>query len=82
MANPILASTQNNSQIANILGIAVKIGMLVWLGVYLIFAVILIRQVELMTRTYSTNHDALLKLVTWIHLGIVLLLIVVVLVGI
>lgn len=68
-------------ELSTVIAIAIKIGMLVWLGVYLIFAVILIRQVELMTRTYSTTKDGLLQLMTWIHLGVVLLLIVVVLVG-
>ncbi len=68
---------ENFSQIAA--GVA-KIAALVGLGVYGLFAVLVVRQVDLMAKTYTTRHEQTLKMLAYIHLGLVLLLVAVALV--
>ena len=50
---------------------------ILFLGVFLFygaFAVIVVRQVSLMTRTLNNEVEVLLKLVAWIHLGVVVMI--------
>lgn len=48
----------------------VKALFVIGLGIYLAFAVIIVRQVGLMTKTLNGEFDVSLKLVTWIHLAV------------
>jgi len=61
--------------------IFVKLLFLIGLLVYLAFAVIVVRQVNLMTRTLSTKFEVRLKFISWAHLivaiGVFLLAIVI-----
>lgn len=50
--------------------ILLKLLFLAGLGIYLAFAVIVVRQVGLMTRTLNGMLDLPIKLVAWVHLGI------------
>jgi hypothetical protein len=59
-----LASGQVNFS----LWLLVKIMVLIGLGIYIGFAVIVIRQVSLMTKTLNTPFELLLKLIAWLHL--------------
>jgi len=61
--------------------IFVKLLFLIGLLVYLAFAVVVVRQVNLMTRTLSTKFEVSLKFISWVHLivaiGVFLLAIVI-----
>jgi hypothetical protein len=48
----------------------VKVMFLVGLGIYLVFALVMIRQVQLMANTLNGTLNLPLKLVAWVHLGI------------
>jgi hypothetical protein len=48
----------------------VKILFLIGLAIYIAFAVIVIRQVNLMTQALNGSFDFPIKLVSWIHLGV------------
>lgn len=50
----------------------VKALFLIGLLLYLAFALIVIRQVGLMTNTLNTNFEAPVKLIAWIHLLVAL----------
>lgn len=50
--------------------IFVKLLFLIGLLIYLAFAVIVVRQVNLMTQTLNGTFEASLKLISWIHLGV------------
>jgi len=44
-----------------------KIGLLVFLGLYLIFALLVVRQVQLLTSVLGTNFSPLFKTVAMLH---------------
>ena len=46
----------------------IKLGFFVGMIIYLAFAVVVIRQVGLMTKTLHGEFEATLKLVSWLHL--------------
>lgn len=46
----------------------VKILFLIGFSIYLAFAIIVVRQVNLMTRTLDSEFEAPLKLIAWVHL--------------
>ena len=50
----------------------VKLIYLVGLGIYLAFAVIVVRQVDLMTKTLQGDFESSLKLIAWLHLIVAL----------
>lgn len=50
----------------------VKLLFLIGLLIYLTFAVIVIRQVNLMTRALNGGFEASLKLIAWVHLIVVI----------
>ena len=52
--------------------VLVQIIFLVGLLIYLAFAIIVVRQVMLMTRTLNTSFETPVKIVAWVHLGVVL----------
>ena len=52
----------------SIWGIA-KLFVLVGLLLYLAFAVVVIRQVQLMTRTITGELDGKIRVVAWVHFG-------------
>lgn len=47
----------------------VKLAILFAIGLYLVFCVVVIRQVTLMSRTVSTPIDGMLKLISYLHLA-------------
>ena len=48
----------------------IKLVFLLGIGIYLAFAVIVIRQVDFHTRTLHGEFEGILKLVSWLHLVI------------
>lgn len=56
------------------INIIVKYGTLITLLVYVVFAVLIIRQINLMLRTFFTPHEKNIKLLGWVHLGIAVLI--------
>ena len=48
--------------------IAAKFLILVFLALYILFAIVLIRQVRLMTETLDVNFDDFLRLISYVHL--------------
>lgn len=50
-----------------------KLSVMLGFTLYLVFAVVVIRQVSLMTRTVDTPISPLLKIIGWAHLGIAIL---------
>jgi hypothetical protein len=55
---------------APIWGVA-KLVILVGLLFYLVFAVVVIRQVQLMTKTVAGELDRTIRIVSWIHFALV-----------
>lgn len=57
----------------NDVGIFVWLGMklmtLVGLGIYIVFAFVIVRQEQLMSKTLEAASEKVLKLLTWLHLG-------------
>ena len=45
-----------------------KIFALIALGLYIIFSLVVIKQVGLMTKTLEVGFESLIKLVAWVHL--------------
>lgn len=64
----------------SILEVGIKWGLVVALLVYLAFAVVIVRQVELMVRSFETPGEKWLKRLAWGHLGVVLFVIVLVII--
>ncbi len=59
----------------------VKGCILLGLVFYLMFAIVMVRQIQLMCETVNTGMDWLIKLIGWVHLGLtigIILLVVVV----
>lgn len=50
------------------ISLVIKIFSLILLGLYLIFALVVVRQVQLMTDTLQVGFEASIKLISWIHL--------------
>ena len=48
----------------------IKFGSLTLLLVYLVFAVLVVRQIDLMVRTFSTPYEGRIRWLGWIHLGL------------
>ena len=46
----------------------VKIGIIVFLAMYLIFALIIVRQTKLMTDTVQMGHESFIRLLGYIHM--------------
>ena len=67
-------------QLGDLVKISFKLGIVVAILVYGLFALLMTRQVDLMARTLQTKHENLMKLLTYINLGVVVLFLVVVLV--
>ena len=51
----------------SVLGVA-KIFVLFALGLYIIFALVVIKQVSLMTKTVEVGLEGFIKLIAWAHL--------------
>jgi hypothetical protein len=47
-----------------------KLFVLVGLLVYLVFAIVVIRQVQLMTRTVTGDLDKAIRVISWVHFGL------------
>ncbi len=45
-----------------------KIFFLVGLGIYIVFAAVVVRQVGLMTDTVEVGFEGIIKLIAWVHL--------------
>lgn len=45
-----------------------KIFALLALGIYIVFALVIIRQVKLMTATIQTGFEGFIKFIAWVHL--------------
>jgi len=68
------------NQIATLGDLSFKFAMLIAIVVYGLFALVMTRQVDLMAKTLTTTHENLIRLITYIHVGLVVLFLVVVLV--
>ncbi len=51
----------------------VKALFVIGFGIYIAFAVIVVRQVGLMAKTVQTNYNLPIKLIAWVHLGAAIL---------
>jgi len=51
-----------------------KLFILLALLIYFVFAVLVVRQVKIMTDTFQTGFEWPLRLVSWLHLGLVILI--------
>ena len=69
-----------SDQVVEFLRLSFKLGIFVAVLVYGLFALIMTRQVDLMAKTLQTKHENLIRLITYLHLGLVVLFLVVVLV--
>ncbi len=49
-----------------------KLLILFALALYLVFAVVVIRQVKLMTNTFKTGYETWLRSISWLHLILVI----------
>jgi choline-glycine betaine transporter len=61
----------------SLLDLIIKFGSITVLVVYLIFALVMIRQIDLMVRTFNSPHEAIIQLLGWVHLvasGLLLIL--------
>lgn len=47
----------------------IKVFVLILMGLYIIFATVIVRQVNLMTHTLSLGLESTIKLVAWLHLA-------------
>lgn len=45
-----------------------KVFVLIALGIYIVFALVVVRQVKLMTSTVEVGLDFFIKLIAWAHL--------------
>jgi hypothetical protein len=54
-----------------------KIFILMALLVYLVFSILVLRQVKIMTETFKTGFELPLRIISWVHLILVCLLIVI-----
>ncbi len=61
----------------NAFNLIIKFGSIAVLFLYVIFSIIVIRQINLMVRTVETNYDAQLKILAWAHLAIAIVLLVI-----
>ena len=48
---------------------AMKLMILVGLGIYIVFAFVIVRQEQLMSKTLVAASEKVLSLLTWLHLG-------------
>jgi hypothetical protein len=53
--------------------LVVKIAALVLLGLYLVFALVVVRQIKLMTNTLALGFEGLITLIGYIHLAFAIL---------
>lgn len=58
----------------SIWGVA-KLLVLVALGIYLVFAVVVVRQVYAMVKVVSSELDSVIKIIAWLHLILALLVV-------
>lgn len=49
-----------------------KIFILIALLIYMVYAFVVIRQVKIMTITFETGLEVPLRLISWLHLGLVI----------
>ncbi len=54
-----------------------KFFILLALVVYLFFAIVVLRQVKIMTKTFETGFELPLRIISWIHLILVCILIII-----
>jgi hypothetical protein len=68
-----LGNLINNASLTDFVWLMVVLSLIV----YLVFAFIIVRQVSLLTRTLGTALSPWLKLISWLHFGFSLLLLIV-----
>ena len=79
----MILGTQGSRDVGELVGwfeLGVKWGLVVTLLVYLVFAVLVIRQISLMVESFETPREGVLRFFGFAHVGLVLLLLVVTLV--
>jgi hypothetical protein len=54
--------------------LAIKWFMVVGLVMYCLFAVVVIKQVGIMSETFESNANGTVKTIAWLHLGLALIL--------
>lgn len=52
---------------APILLLVFKVLLLILVGLYVIYALVIVRQIGLMSRTINTTFESILKIIGWIH---------------
>ena len=52
-----------------IVWLGMKLMMLVGLGIYIVFAFIIVRQEQLMSKTLEAASERIISTLTWLHLG-------------
>jgi len=56
-------------QVGFFMWFAVKLIVLVGLGIYIVFASVIVRQEQLMAKTIEAASEKILSILTWLHLG-------------
>ncbi len=66
---PYMSLFMNPEIIAQASLSAVKVGVIFILALYLVFSIIVVRQISLMTKTVNTSLTPTLKIIGYIHLA-------------
>lgn len=62
--------------LTDLFNIVIKFGSIAIMIVYVIFAFVVVRQIKLMVQTFSTAFDSKLTMLSWIHLGVAILVLI------
>ena len=63
-------------EISSAFDLVIKYGSVAVMLVYLLFAGVVVRQVNLMVKTFNTPHEEKIKFLGWTHMGIAILVLV------
>jgi len=55
--------------IGSIVWLGTKLMILIGLGIYIVFAGVIVRQEQLMSKVLEASSEKILSLLTWLHLG-------------
>ena len=55
--------------VGSIVWLVMKLMILIGLGIYIVFAAVIVRQEQLMSKVLEASPEKILFLTTWLHLG-------------
>jgi hypothetical protein len=73
-----LVAVTTSTTLSGVLPLTVKYGMLAVVGLYMLFAAAVIKQINLMVRTVRVRQESALAALGWIHLGVAALVAVII----